>query len=641
MVAFRARSKWKRGWRRLRHDGTTSAGSTADDNTFTPYWLYIQARLNSSECPLPSPPRPLSFLQNNLGEPRQPLFVLAPMVLQSERAFRLLVQRYGVSLCFSPMLLARNVLHRAEDGEIECPYTQELLRPCPEDKPVMAQLAGVDPQSILAAAQRLWEGGQIAGIDLNFGCPQKCAEIGKYGAYLAQNDPDTAVEMVRVLTKELGVPVSCKLRCIGGVETTVGFAQRLEEAGAALLTVHGRTPRQRDHQAISDFDVIRAVREGVSIPVLANGNCRTRQDAEWALRYTGCEGIMSAVGLLRNPRLFAAARPAAAAAAAAVESAAGKADTEPPFATAAPAASLTSSGTLANPRLAFACAWEYLELAEAYPPPEARCVRDHLQALLQGVLQFREVALWNLLGSDRMVLMRQFRELLRLGAVMCGVCLEEGGREGGVEEGGGVMTMQEIKTLHRRGAGEEDEGEDGEEDGEGGAWGGLFGEEEEEEKEEEEDDEEEEEEEEDEIAYALEVQVPWSCRLLDGIKTVETRGYDLPFYLWGRPILMLESPAGGGLARHGLDTGRAVGVVVFKKSKKYQTREEWVENAGRHGVDPQAGKEEFGWSEQEVQWGWEVERVEVWGEERQRVVSLREEQRVLRSIFCMREEGEV
>jgi hypothetical protein len=175
MVAFRARSKWKRGWRRLRHEGTTSAGSTADDDAFTPYWLLIQVCLNTPEWPLPSPPRPISFLHEILGETQQPLFVLAPMVLQSERAFRRLVQRYGVTLCFSPMLLARNVLHRAEDGEVECPYTQELLRPCPQDKPVMAQLAGADPQQILAAAQRLWEGGQIAGIDLNFGCPQKCA----------------------------------------------------------------------------------------------------------------------------------------------------------------------------------------------------------------------------------------------------------------------------------------------------------------------------------------------------------------------------------------------------------------------------------------------------------------------------------
>ena len=95
------------------------------------------------------------------------------------------------------------------------------------------------------------------------------------------------------------------------------------------------------------------------------------------------------------------------------------------------------------------------------------------------------------------------------------------------------------------------------------------------------------------------------------------------------------------MAKHGLAAGRAVGVVVFQKSKKYQTREEWAEEAGRHGVDPQAGREEFGWSEQETKWGWEVERIEVWEEERRRGVGLREEQRVLRSIFCLSGEMDV
>lgn len=614
MVAFRARSKWKRGWRRLRHDGTTSAGSTADEDAFTFYWLFIQARLNSPEWPLPSPSRPISILGGIFGEVRQPLFVLAPMVLQSERAFRLLVQRYGVKLCFSPMLLARNVLNHAETGKVECPYARELLRPCPQDKPVMAQLAGADPQLILAAARRLWEGGNIAGIDLNFGCPQKCAEIGMYGAYLVQKDSDTAVAMVRILVKELGVPVSCKLRCIGGVEATVSFAQRLEEAGAALLTVHGRTPHQRDHQAISDFDVIRAVREAVSIPVLANGNCRTRQDAECALRYTGCDGMMSAVGLLRNPRLFAA-----------------------PADTIAPAdAALTSSGTLTNPRVAFACAWEYLELAEAFPPPEPRCVRDHLQVILQGVLQFKEVALWNLLGSDRMVLNKQFRELLRLGAVLCASRSEEGMRVGKEGEGG-VLTLQEIKSLHRRGDKNEEEQQEG--DGKGFVWGGLFEEEGEEENEEKEEKEEKDDPKDENLVYALEVQVPWSRRLLDGSKTVETRGYDLPLHLWGHPILLLESPAGGGLAKHGRDAGKTVGVVVFGRSKRYRSRAEWVDDADKHGVDPQAGREEFGWCEHKTKWGWEVDNLEVWGEEQRRGVSLREEQRIVGSIFCLGEEG--
>jgi len=133
-----------------------------------------------------------------------------------------------------------------------------------------------------------------------------------------------------------------------------------------------------------------------------------------------------------------------------------------------------------------------------------------------------------------------------------------------------------------------------------------------------------------EIAHALEVQAPWSGRLLDGRKAVETRSYDLPPPLRGQPILLLESPS-GGLAAHGLHAGTAVGVVVFKTSREYRTREEWAADAARHCVDSEA--EAFGWVEGEGKWGWEVESVRAWGEARRRNVVLKEGQRVLRSLF--------
>ncbi len=97
----------------------------------------------------------------------------------------------------------------------------------------------------------------MCGVDLNLGCPQACARDSNYGVFLAQRDPDRAVAIVRLLATELGLPMSCKLRVVGGVEGTVRFARRLEEAGASMLTVHGRKPEQRDHQGPSDLDAVK------------------------------------------------------------------------------------------------------------------------------------------------------------------------------------------------------------------------------------------------------------------------------------------------------------------------------------------------------------------------------------------------
>lgn len=173
------------------------------------------------------------------------------MVVLSERAFRVLCRRHGVGLCFAPMATEQRVLND------DCPYTDELLVPCEADQPLVGQVAGADPQRVLAAAQRMASGGNLCGVDLNLGCPQACARDANYGVFLAQRDPDTAVAIVRVLAAELGLPVSAKMRVIGGVENTVRFAQRLEEAGASLLTLHGRKPEQRDHSGPSDFDAVK------------------------------------------------------------------------------------------------------------------------------------------------------------------------------------------------------------------------------------------------------------------------------------------------------------------------------------------------------------------------------------------------
>lgn len=164
-----------------------------EDAAFREYWARI---LTAVERPLTrrrpaSPSDPDDNAYRALLRRHGP-FVMAPMVVLSERAFRVLCRRHGVGLCFSPMATEQRILAG------ECPFTEELLRPCEADGPLIAQIAGTDPQKVLAAAQRLASAGTICGVDLNLGCPQACARDAGFGVFLNQRDPDRAVAIVRV-----------------------------------------------------------------------------------------------------------------------------------------------------------------------------------------------------------------------------------------------------------------------------------------------------------------------------------------------------------------------------------------------------------------------------------------------------------
>ena len=129
-----------------------------------------------------------------------------------------------------------------------------------------------------------------------------------YGAFL-MDDPDSLVAIVKMLALTLegtGVPLLCKIRCYTSKEATVDLCRRLERAGCACLTVHGRTRHDKGghgatSRALADWDKIRAVKQALKIPVVGNGNVRDRCDAEAMLRECGVDGVMSGVGLLNNP----------------------------------------------------------------------------------------------------------------------------------------------------------------------------------------------------------------------------------------------------------------------------------------------------------------------------------------------------
>ncbi len=223
--------------------------------------------------------------------------VLAPMAGVCNSAFRRIIKEMGCGLIYAEMVSDKALVYKNEK-------TMEMLYMTDFERPIVQQIFGSDKDSFVEAAKIVYEIMKPDIIDINMGCPvPKVAVRSQAGAALLK-DLDKISDIVSSVVKSVPIPITVKIRSgwdnknINAVEV----AKVCEKAGASAICIHPRT-RSQGYEGLSNWNIIKEIKENVSIPVIGNGDIRTLEDAKRMISETNCDAVMIGRGLLGNPWL--------------------------------------------------------------------------------------------------------------------------------------------------------------------------------------------------------------------------------------------------------------------------------------------------------------------------------------------------
>jgi len=223
--------------------------------------------------------------------------IIAPLAGYTNYSYRKIMREFGASLCYTEMISAKGINFKNK-------RTLEMTKVEEDDHLVNMQLFGGTKEDLVKAAIYIDKYSDCDIIDLNMGCPVKKVLKAKSGSYLLK-DPDNIYEIVKAVVESVSKPVTVKIR-LGQTKNTINVlevAKKIEKAGASAICIHGRT--QSDlYKGKANYDYIRIVKEQVKIPVIANGDIKSIEDAEYVLDYTKCDAIMIGRSSIGNPWLI-------------------------------------------------------------------------------------------------------------------------------------------------------------------------------------------------------------------------------------------------------------------------------------------------------------------------------------------------